>query len=531
MYHIENVAVQNGFSIDVLMENAGKGCAEWIQSRFNHEQFNHVLVVCGQGNNGGDGFVISRYLNSYGFSVQIALLGDTDKMTAIAKQNFQKCQHIDTVYFADFISLDQITQKLTRYDIIIDAVFGIGFAGVLPHHLVAFSSLKENKYSVLIAIDVPSGLDANTGIMGRNYIAKFDYTLALGFPKIGLYLNDAPDFVGKIEIIDIGIPHNAHFFEQVEHINKKNDKYDLVQLTELMLESDITFPNRLKSSHKGNFGRVSIVAGSTSLTGAAILSCQAALVSGAGLITLYHQPGLETIFEATLLEVITRPLDPNDDETIRQIVNSDAILVGPGLGQSEWATMTVETIVDSIVVGPIIFDADALNILAKNKKLLEKLADKKYVYLTPHVMEFSRLSGKTVDEINLNPIVAINEFVGKYQIHTLLKSHYCLFRNKNKVYIPFIVSDTIMITDGNDGLSKGGSGDVLSGMIISLLAQYVGDYQRAGCHPSLIDIDFGYEFCSAVKYFYMIAKKLSKTYKTPAITPSRIVEHIFKIDD
>jgi NAD(P)H-hydrate epimerase len=271
------------------------------------------------------------------------------------------------------------------------------------------------------------------------------------------------------------------------------------------------------------------VAGSTSLTGAAILACQSALVSGAGLITLYHQPGLEAIFETTLIEVITRPLDPDDANTIQLIINSDAILIGPGLGQSDWATKVVEIIVNGIEHGPIVFDADALNILAKNKNLLEKLSFMKYVYLTPHVLEFSRLSGKTIDEINKNPTVAIKEFVAKYHIDTLLKSHYCLFQNKNNVYLPLLFSDTIMITDGTDGLSKGGSGDVLSGMITSFLAQFVSDYQRAGCHPSLIDIDFSYQFCSAVKYFYVIAKNLSETYRTPAITPSRIIENIFKI--
>ena len=268
------------------------------------------------------------------------------------------------------------------------------------------------------------------------------------------------------------------------------------------------------------------------MTGAAILSSRAALACGAGLITLYHKPGLETIFEISLTEVMTKPFCPDDDTVLKKILDSHAILIGPGLGKSEWALKVLTIIIENYELRPLIIDADAINLISENQHLLDKIKGRKLTILTPHVAEFSRISNMTIEDINNNPCKSVIDFCEKHRTSVLLKNHYCFFYSDHGSML--YTFNSAFITGGNDGLSKGGSGDVLAGMIVSILIQKLLDYHRqcdeqsGFAEPNKMTYSIKSAICSTVKYLYSIAEKLSETYETRAITPSMIIENLFR---
>ena len=270
---------------------------------------------------------------------------------------------------------------------------------------------------------------------------------------------------------------------------------------------NIKFPPRKKNTHKGHYGKLAIIAGSSGLTGAAILACRAALACGAGLITLYHPPGLETIFETTLIEVMTRTFVPDDVDCLSDILNSDGILIGPGIGKSRWAMDTMTAIVESEYQKNIIYDADALNLLAENTHLLKKIQN---AILTPHIGEFARLTGKSITEIETQPVEILKEYCLKYRVNVLLKNHFCLYSDGYTTYL---------IEGGNDGLATGGTGDVLAGMILSFVTQTASITGHSELEQTIP---------SAVKYLYTIAETIETKYYTHAITPTKIIEHLFR---
>ncbi len=275
----------------------------------------------------------------------------------------------------------------------------------------------------------------------------------------------------------------------------------------LATDENVLFPYRSRFSHKGNYGRVGIIAGSPGFTGAAILASKAALRSGAGMITLFHPLGLETIFENQLLEVMTFTIPlPHFKEDTEEFVNKlnsmDILLIGPGIGRSEEMVELIIKITKSWNK-PLILDADALNIISDNKKILDDIAGKQ-VLLTPHIGEFARLCDATIDEIAKNTLRSLQDFVEKYKCNVLLKSATSIYCDE--IEIVFDIT-------GNDGLSTGGSGDVLAGIIASFVGQQL----------SLKD--------AAISASYLMgetAEKLAEIRKPASIIPSDIIENIFK---
>ena len=215
MYNIEKKVMACSVPSQTLMENAGKNCAEWMMQRFDKVQYRNVLIFCGHGNNGGDGFVIARYLHENDYDVSIIFFGEEHKLSRESKINFEKCKSENIMIFVESVDSKKDTfcedwsDKYFKdfYHIIIDAFFGIGYRNNLPEYAKdALSSLKYLKNAVKIAIDIPSGLDADTGLYVQNEISALDYTLTLGFAKRGLFLGKASDITGTVELIDIGLP-------------------------------------------------------------------------------------------------------------------------------------------------------------------------------------------------------------------------------------------------------------------------------------------------------------------------------------
>ena len=494
MYHLDKYTIEKiGIPGKVLMENAGKGCAENIASEFLHSK-DKIALFCGSGNNGGDGFVIARFLRKWNYYPTIFLLGNQDKMTPETKENFDLCDEMN-IEIHRFLTIEEwqdFNLDLGFYDLVIDAIFGVGFKGTVRGWIAELIKEINNFGKKIIAIDIASGIDADTG--QAEIAVKADQTYTMEAYKYGHFLGKGREKSGYVKIIDIGIPGKLYkrFPPKAELITKNNVKY----------------PVRSRFSHKGDFGKIGIIAGSPGFSGAAILSSKAALRAGAGLITLFHPKGMELIFENQLLEVMTYSIPEDDNGNIlvtdlwEKLSSMDVLLIGPGIGTSHKLVKFVEAILEKWEK-PVVIDADGLNILANNENILKSISGKP-VILTPHIGEFSRLHKREISDISQHPVQELEDFTQKYKTNVLLKSATSIFSDGS--HLVFNIS-------GNDGLSTGGSGDVLAGIIVSFLGQ----------NSSLKD--------AAVSASFLLGKtaeKLSKIRKSASIIPSDIIDEIFK---
>jgi len=484
-----------------LMELAGKSCADKIKDiLLKKNKYNNIYIICGHGNNGGDGFVIARWLDQLSFNVKIVFVGNINKFSVETMNNYEACINLG-ISMISIKNIDEINGQDFTDSVCVDAVFGIGFSGLLSDiHSKLFQKINDESY-LTISIDLPSGLCANTGSAGINAI-KADYTLCIAFLKYGHLIYKGKENCGTIEIIDIGIPKTLI-----------NNEYTNVRL---VTESDVIYPKRSILSHKGDYGKVAIIAGSEQYTGAAILSARACIKSGAGLVYLFSPSSLKGRYDGTLIEAIKISIpeengNPNCDE-LEQLLNTmDCVLIGPGIGISEYSLLLVKTVLKIAIDIPVIMDADALNIVSKNSDLMQTMINAN-ILLTPHLAEFSRLSNHNLNDMIENQLVYLKEFVQQYNIPVLLKSSTSLCAYKERVKI---------VSKGNDGLSTGGSGDVLAGIISSFVAQN---------RKSSKDIKENL-FHSAYSAAYLMghtADCLNEIYETAAITPVNIINHIFK---
>ena len=493
MYAIDKFTIENvGIPGQKLMENAGKGCSEFINDLITPGS--KIALLCGSGNNGGDGFVIARFLHKWQHFPEIFLMGSTNKMSPETLINYNKCEELG-------IPINKIEKELddlSEFDLIVDAIFGVGLKGeVRGWQADVISKINESEKTV-VAIDIASGIDANTG--QAEIAIESDFTLTMAAIKYGQLLGEGREKSGEVLVIDIGIPDDG--FLQFPIKGK------------LATCENVVFPNRSRFSHKGEYGRIGIIAGSSGFTGAAILASKAALRAGAGMITLFHPAGLETIFETQLLEVMTHKLpllrgeESNSldsegfSEFFTKLNSMDVLLIGPGIGRSKEMTNLLKQIFANWKK-PLVLDADALNIIADDKDILNNFSGKQ-VILTPHIGEFARLCDVTTIDMQSNPLQYLHDFVIKYKCNVLLKSATSVYCDE---------TGFIFNTTGNDGLSTGGSGDVLAGIITSFIGQKL----------SLKD--------AAVSASYLmgeIAEKLAETRKPASIIPSDIIENIFK---
>lgn len=487
MYFLDKHTIEKiGIPGKELMENAGKGCSEFIHQELLKPQ-SKVAIFCGSGNNGGDGFVIARYLKNWGHKTCVFLLGNPGKMSQETLENYQSCQDLEI----DITQINNAKIKLSEFNLIVDAIFGVGLQGVVKGWRAELTKKINGSNKPVVSIDIASGVDANTG--QAEVAIKADHTLTMANFKYGHFLEKGREKSGKIKVIDIGI------------LDELYEKFP--PKAKLITEENVKYPQRSSLSHKGDYGKVGIIAGSPGYSGAAIMACRAALRSGAGLITLFHPAGMEQIFETQLLEVMTYtipklPFVRGDKEGFFKKLNSmDTLLIGPGIGTSDETVKLVRTVLQKWDK-PLVIDADGLNILSENEDIMKLISDKP-VILTPHIGEFARLAKKEMSEILADPLEVLSNFIKKYKYNILLKSATTIFAD-GKSFV-FDIS-------GNDGLSTGGSGDILSGIIVSFLGQKL----------PLED--------AAISASYLIGKtaeKLAEIRKPASIIPSDIIEEIF----
>jgi len=466
-----------------LMENAGRGIAEWILKESHHSEHESAVVFCGKGNNGGDGFVVGRYLFKAGVDVTIYFIGPADKLSADARLNFDRAVDLG-LNLIEVSSVDTLPEELAC-NYIVDAIFGTGFSGA-PRGLAAEIIKYINSHSdkTIISVDLPSGLDGDTG-QHEGAVIKADYTFPLALPKYGLYISPGRELSGQVQVIPIGIPE-----EVVEQFN----------LTcELITESMVMrkLPNRKPDGHKGDFGKLFILAGSTGMTGAAALAAKSALRCGCGLVKVGCPHTVLPIIANLAMEATSWPLPDVSKKgalalrglgEVRKLAKEhDAVIIGPGLGQHHETQELVRRFL-STLDKPVIVDADGLNALAKIGQVSPRAANSRQesetpalqdtkapVVLTPHPGEFKRLTGETAppeSDIHGRIKVAINAACGLRCVMVLKGSPTLIADPSGMCYLN---------PTGNSGMATGGSGDVLSGAIGSFLAQGMSALNAAIC--------------------------------------------------
>jgi len=440
-----------------LMENAGRGIAQRMEAFVRPGM--KVVVFCGKGNNGGDGFVVGRYLHDNDVAVEIFHLGAPDDLSDDSRANYTIATEHD-IPITQLEDLSALPQTLDC-DFIVDAIFGTGFSGAprgLSGELIDYINRQPAR---IVAVDMPSGLNADSG-RAEGTVIRAHHTFTLALPKFGLYVSPGRELSGAIDIVPIGIPDEVV------------DGFDLsVDLTTI---GDIRscLPLRPSDGHKGTFGKVLIVAGSLGMTGAAILSGKSAYRCGVGLVKIGCPREVLPIIASSFVEATTHPLPDVAKKgalavrslgEIREMAKEhDALAIGPGIGRHRETFELVRRLVPSIDK-PMVIDADGLNAFEGHTDILKDSSKRGPIVLTPHPGEFKRLSGTMPPDNIFDKIAVARRFAADHNVTLLLKGS------------PTVIADSSgscwLNPTGNAGMGCGGTGDVLTGIIGSLLAQGV----------------------------------------------------------
>lgn len=423
----------------VLMERAARACVSYMEEQ--EFDLSNICVVCGSGNNGGDGFAIARMFAQKGLKVTVVMAGNPDHCTEETRHQIELLKKTDARYSSEFAE--------DEYSIIIDAVFGVGLCREISGHYYEVIRRVNEMDAVKVAVDIPSGISAATGnVLGIAFQA--DHTVTIQETKLGLMLYPGKEYAGKISVAEIGIDREPLVKDLSVAYTLEKEEYRLL------------LPVRQADSNKGSFGKVLVIAGCKGMSGAAYLNALAAYRSGAGLVQIYTPEENRIVLQCQLPEAILSTYrEYDEDELLRLLSWADTVCIGSGLGMSETSEMILETVIRHVRV-PCVVDADGLNLLARSKECVEKLCNRRFV-LTPHMKEFERLSGNLVADTKADRMSVLGEFVDRYGITCVLKDARTVVWTKNSR--PFVN------LSGCSAMAKAGSGDVLAGVIAALLAQ------------------------------------------------------------
>jgi len=447
----------------MLMENAGRGAAELVAARLA-ERDGPVRVVTGAGNNGGDGFVVARRLRVLGKDVSVLVTAGRDKLKGDALANHDAWVGIGgpTVNIRE-ADLDLLSRELLAAAIVVDAVFGTGLDREVTGFYAAVIERMNSAPGVRVAIDIPSGLDANTG-RPLGVAVRAMETVTFAHPKLGLWTSVGAEHAGRVTVVDIGVP--ADLVDRVGHSARILEASDVASWV---------IPRPL-ATHKGSAGRVVVVAGSAGKTGAALLSARGALRAGAGLVTICTFPDAADALDRRVLEEMTSRIDPANVEGSldRVLADADAVAVGPGIGLGAEARRAVDHVVLRFSRIKVV-DADALTHFAG--RLTELRGANGPVILTPHPGEMARLLGGATADVEGDRFGAVERAVSLSGAVVLLKGARTLMGAPGE--------KPVVNPSGTPALATAGSGDVLSGMMAAL-AVAVGDPFRAACAAAYV---------------------------------------------
>lgn len=458
MKEIDRMAIEEwGIAGPVLMENAGRAVVDAIEKELRGVKKQRFLVVCGKGNNGGDGFVITRHLLNRGAEVNCILLGKIDDLKGDALTNAQIL--FNAAYKILEVSTPEELSRLSaltcRVSVIIDALFGTGLSSPPQGIFAKAIQLINESGNYVVSVDIPSGIDADTGAVLGPAI-RADLTVTMGLPKYGLLLYPGKAFVGKLIVADIGIPYQL-----------LKERTNTFLIDEEFVRQNL--PRRPADGHKGSFGSCLLLCGSRGYSGACILAGMAAVRSGAGLVHLGYPKGISQVIESCAIEPVKHPLPETDSETLSPsalplilelLSKVDSVALGPGIStHPETKKLLLELLPK--LEKPTVIDADGLNNLAGAIEILKEV--KAPLILTPHPGELSRLTGKSPPEINTNRITTAREFALNHKCFLVLKGAPTVITTPD--------GQAFVNPTGNSGLASGGTGDVLTGLIAGLLAQ------------------------------------------------------------
>lgn len=458
--NVEQIRLADAFTIEHepvlsidLMERAANKLFEWMRKRL--QPHSKVLIFAGTGNNGGDGLALARLLLENGFSVNTALIRHSEKLSTDCETNYNRLKDIAGSQLTD-VFMEADLPEVTEETIIVDALFGSGLNRAVSGLTKTTIDLMNSGHNILISIDIPSGLYADKAIdPKRDTVVEADYTLSFQFPKLSFLWPENDRFVGRWEIMDIGL--DARFIGEVRTPFSIFEKHTISSFLH----------KRSKFSHKGTYGHALIIAGSAAKTGAAILAAKACLKTGAGLLHVHLPESAQIPMQTAFPEaMISQDANLTHFSKLPDIKPFNVIAAGSGMGTAEETVKALKLLIQQVTF-PLVLDADALNILSENKTWLAFLP--KNSILTPHPGEFERLVGSwsnSFERLDLQRQLSL-----KFGVIVVLKgAHTC---------ISFPDGQCVFNVTGNPGMATAGSGDVLTGMITGLLAQRYSPAQAA----------------------------------------------------
>lgn len=452
----DSVVNDGGIEHIKLMENAGTSVFRYINDKLGVNN-KSVAVVCGRGNNGGDGFAVAKRMLDGGAKVRILLaLGNptTDDANKLLEES--EAAGIKTFLYADENERVEFAKTIDAADIIVDAIFGMGFHGTVSTSLADVIDMINSARGTVVSIDVPSGVDSDSGEVAGACV-KADYTVTFSTMKPGHVIYPAVDYCGHVHTATIGIDDRI-IQEQEHHISTID--YQSIRLC---------FQPRKNNTHKGTYGTLLEICGSMGMAGSATFAGKAAVQSGAGMVQMAVTKDIYPIVAANLIDPVYVLLDSNAQGTIsadsiptvlEKMKGASAIMIGCGLGKGEDVQKLVAEVIRNSEV-PMVIDADGLNAIKDNLGVLSEA--KAPIIMTPHPGEMARLVGKTNDEVQSQRLEVASSFAMTYGVYLVLKGANTVCATPD---------GRIMINlTGNPGMSKSGSGDVLAGLMGSLLAQ------------------------------------------------------------
>ncbi len=443
-----------------LMENAGRGVAEIILRELSacRKGCSRVSIIVGKGNNGGDGFVAARHLRNRGVDATVFSFSPVEYIKGDAGVNAASWKKMDgkTLFISTAASLKGAESALRHSSIIVDGIFGTGLSSPVKGLYAKVIELINGLNKKVIAIDIPSGIDATTGAALGTPV-RADITATMAMPKIGLYTYPGREYSGRVEIVDIGAPRAL--------IDDSAIRWNLTTGHDV---KNILRPRRA-DTHKGTYGHVLVLAGSPGKTGAALMSAMGAMRIGAGLVTIGLPQGLLSSMESKTTEVMTLGLPQTPQMTLgissyddvrRFMADKSALVIGPGIGVSDDVAGLVRKIIKEADY-PIVIDADGLNNIAGHVEALKDTRAR--IVLTPHPGEMARLTGMSSSQVQSDRVNVAGALARKTNATVVLKGAGTVIASPDGV---IHINPT-----GNPGLATAGTGDVLSGMIGGLLAQ------------------------------------------------------------
>jgi ADP-dependent NAD(P)H-hydrate dehydratase / NAD(P)H-hydrate epimerase len=448
-----------------LMEKAGRSVAEFIRERFAPLEGRRVVVLCGKGNNGGDGFVVARYLQKFGAQPWVYLIGSPGDVKGDARANMNRWKRVSKRFYVDPTDKSGGWAGFPPDSLIVDALLGTGARGAVEGRLreVIAAVNRRDRRTAVVSVDIPSGLHADTGEV-QGIAVRADFTVTFTAPKVGMLLGNAASATGKLLVRDIGSPPQL-----IEEVGKGSLRW--LDARELV---PFAAP-REPSGHKGDYGHALIVAGSLGKSGAAILASWAALRVGSGLVTCATPEPVLPMVAAHTPEIMTEPLSATDSGTIStralensrfdEIVKGKRVLaIGPGLSTQPETQQFIRTVVAKRAA-PMVLDADGLNAFAGRARELND--SRGNLAITPHPGEMARLAGCSTADVQSNRVKLALKCAADWNVCVVLKGQGTVVASPDGA--------ACVNSTGNPGMGTGGTGDVLTGMLAGMIAQFAHD--------------------------------------------------------